>query len=537
MKPAFRAIALLVSCLTSQALASDDAIPDPEWLRERLEKVRHAHHLPALAAAIVVEDKVVAASAVGVRKWGSDVKATRDDPFHLGSVAKPLTATMVARLVEQGDLRWDSTMEELFPELAGTLNPAYRKVTVAQQLSHSSGMPYQPKTPESVTDSRGSSIQEKRYEYVKAALADAPETPPGTRVIYSGGGIIVASAVERITKKSYEELMQTLVFEPLEMKHAGFGAMTAPDKIDAPWDHQLQGDAPHVLTPDPTQVSQARAPVGRNVRCSVIDLARFCASHIKPPKGFLTPESLLLLHSPVGKVDYGPGFATSQAPWAEGLILWHSGSMGYNHALVHVVPRERFATCVLTNIDGEGVGEALDEVNRFLATKFRRKQLLLKESNTRKSNVRQHKTPDVFLDDLAATRASTGFGQVSSGKNAVLGRIFLDGDFYSKGVGVHAVSELVYPIKPNYRRFVALVGVDDQQCGHGSVKVQVYVNGKVAASSPMLRGGDPVWRVDVEIRDAKKGGELRLVVNNGGDGSDWDLVDWAEAGFVVDSKK
>src|SRR6185312_4189000 len=45
----------------------ENSIPDPAWLRDALEPIRDKHHLPALAAALVVDGKVVAASAVGVR--------------------------------------------------------------------------------------------------------------------------------------------------------------------------------------------------------------------------------------------------------------------------------------------------------------------------------------------------------------------------------------------------------------------------------------------------------------------------------------
>ena len=249
------------------------------------------------------------------------------------------------------------------------MNPAYKGVTVAQLCSHSSGMPYQPRTPESVTDSRGSTVQQRRYEYVKAALADPPEAPPGTKMIYGGGPVIVVSALERMTKKPYEELMRELIFKPLGMTTAGFGAQATPGKVDGTWDHELKGDKPVVIAPNRAWKVEARAPVGRNVHCSVIDLARFCAVHLKP--GFLSPESFATLHSPVRPVDYGPGWALSRVNWAKGTILWHSGSMGKNHALAHVVPDEQFATCVLTNIDGPGVHEACDEVNLFLVAKLR----------------------------------------------------------------------------------------------------------------------------------------------------------------------
>ena len=240
-------------------------IPDPIWLREHLEKIREQHHLPSLAAALVVGDKIVAASAVGVRRWGSPEKVTRDDAYHLGSVAKPITATMIARLVEQKKIRWATTVGEMFPELIKTMNPAYRRVTVVQLLSHSSGMPYQPRTPESLTDGRGRTVHDKRYEYVKAALIDPPEAAPGTKVIYGGGPVIVACALERITKKNYEDLMRELVFQPLGMTTAGFGAQATPGKfdvIDGPWDHELKGGTPVPIEPSWAWELEARAPSG-----------------------------------------------------------------------------------------------------------------------------------------------------------------------------------------------------------------------------------------------------------------------------------
>jgi CubicO group peptidase (beta-lactamase class C family) len=372
---AFIAIVLVPGLsLAAEPPSASAGIPDPDWLRQHLEIIREKHHLPSLAAALVVGDKIVAASTVGVRRWGSPEKVTRDDAYHLGSVAKPITATLIARLVEQKKIRWDTTVSEMFPELVKSMNPAYRRVTVVQLLSHSSGMPYQPRTSESMTDGRGRSVQDKRYEYVKAAVIDPPEAPPGTQVIYGGGPVIVACALERITKKNYEDLMRELVFQPLGMTTAGFGAQATPGKfdvIDGPWDHELKGDTPVPIEPSWAWELEARAPVGRNVHCSVVDLARFCAVHLVPGK-YLSAQSISVLHSPVRPVDYAPGWALGYVNWARGRILWHGGSAGRNHALAHVVPEERFATCVLTNIEGEGVHAACDEVNLFLVDQLRK---------------------------------------------------------------------------------------------------------------------------------------------------------------------
>lgn len=123
MSPIIILAALGLSAFGADVPQKTESIPDPPWLRDQLEAIRTKHHLPALAASMVVDGKIVAASAVGVRKWGATVKATRDDAFHLGSVAKPITATMIARLVEQRKIRWDTTLTEMFPELIATVSP------------------------------------------------------------------------------------------------------------------------------------------------------------------------------------------------------------------------------------------------------------------------------------------------------------------------------------------------------------------------------------------------------------------------------
>lgn len=377
----FMTISLAISVCTADSRS--ESIADPVWLRERLEQIAREHHLPSLAAALVVDNQIIAASAVGVRRFGSPDRVTRDDAYHLGSVVKPMTATMVARLVEQKKMRWDTTIEAMFPELLSMMQPAYRAVTVAQLLSHSSGMPYQPRTPEAVTDRRGRTVQAKRYEYVKAALADPPEAAPGTKTIYSGGGVIVASVLERMTGKSYEDLMREEVFRPLGMTAAGFGAQATPGRvnhIDGTWDHELKEGKPVPIAPRSSWAVETRAPVGRNVHCSVIDLARFCAINVVPGR-YLSRESIQVLHSPVRPLNYGPGWDLATVSWARGTILWHAGSMGRNHALAHVVPEEGFATCVLTNIDGDGVHAACDEVNLFLVDKLRKG--LLREARSK----------------------------------------------------------------------------------------------------------------------------------------------------------
>jgi CubicO group peptidase (beta-lactamase class C family) len=308
-----RSLALLAVLLTvggvvaspqpqTRVTAAKDMTPDPKWLRAELSRVREKRNLPAVAACVVYGDRVMVASAVGVRKWGDDTPATRDDRFHIGSIAKPMTATLVGILADQKKVRLDTTLEKMFPELRADMRAEYRAVTLSQLLGHVSGMPYQPKTSERDTDARGDTLADKRYEYVKAAVRDEPEVPPGTRFVYGGGSVIAASYLERAARQPFEELLAQHLFKKLKMTSAAFGSTaTPPDEVDGPWEHEVVDGKPKPAPPDAAQSAQVRAPTGRNVVCTVGDLGRFSAATLQAPG---VPEAGATSDAEVGCRDF-----------------------------------------------------------------------------------------------------------------------------------------------------------------------------------------------------------------------------------------
>ena len=125
--------------LTSTGYAQDPrrgASLDP-ILQPYLER----YDLPALAAAIIKNGEIIASGAVGTRRAGTNNPVMIEDRFHIGSDTKAMTALIAAMLVEAGKLRWTSTVAEVFPELAATMDPALKGVTLEQLLSHTSGIP------------------------------------------------------------------------------------------------------------------------------------------------------------------------------------------------------------------------------------------------------------------------------------------------------------------------------------------------------------------------------------------------------------
>ena len=160
-----------------------NAFAQTQSLDAALEPVRAKHGLPALAAAVVKEGVIVAAGAVGVRVFGADIKVTIDDRFHLGSDTKAMTATLAAMLIEEGKLRWDSTIGEVLGKDVPGINPQLAAVTLEQLLSHSGGIPSD--TPEILalyfnTDAFEYNLRALRLRMLDAWKNHAPATPPAS---------------------------------------------------------------------------------------------------------------------------------------------------------------------------------------------------------------------------------------------------------------------------------------------------------------------------------------------------------------------
>ena len=97
--------------------------------------------LPAVAAAVVKGGKIVAAGAVGTRRLGTDTPVTINDRFHIGSDTKAMTSLLAGMLVEEGKLRWNTTVGEIYPELVDKMGKGVKDITLEQLLSHTSGIP------------------------------------------------------------------------------------------------------------------------------------------------------------------------------------------------------------------------------------------------------------------------------------------------------------------------------------------------------------------------------------------------------------
>jgi alpha-galactosidase len=139
-----------------------------------------------------------------------------------------------------------------------------------------------------------------------------------------------------------------------------------------------------------------------------------------------------------------------------------------------------------------------------------------------------------FLSDLTWTSMTNGWGpaekDMSNGEQAAGDGhpISIRGKTYAKGLGVHALSNIVYNLTTagSCTSFNSDVGIDDEVNGAGSVVFQVLLDGVKAFDSGVVTGTSAVKTATVNVTGKS---QLTLVVNDDGDGLTADHSDWAGA--------
>ncbi len=336
-------------------------------ITEVLLEVRGQHPVVALAGAIVTSSGLADVGAVGNRAVGSPVPVTRYDRWHLGSITKSMTSTLVGVLVEAGALDWTTTLEETFPDLASTFHPELRAVPIEAMLAHRGGFTNDIgqfaiwRTLWTSTDP----LQEQRRAFAAEVAAQAPEFPPLKTFHYSNVGYMVAgSMIESATGETWETLMQRHVFSPLGMTDTGFGPPGLEGAMDQPRGHRSEeGGALTPLEPNRNADNPpALGPAG-TVHATMQDLALYIATHLKGGQGMedlLQPGTMQRLHTPADGFDYAAGWLVVERQWAGGRTLVHDGSNTLWYAVVWMAPERDFAVLAATNQAGDLAGEATD---------------------------------------------------------------------------------------------------------------------------------------------------------------------------------
>jgi len=184
---------------------------------DEIMKTYHSYNMFDGAILIAENGKEIYKRAFGManREW--NIPNTTDTKFMIGSVSKPVTAMLMLMQVQKGLIGLDKTIADYLPEFSG--KPA-AKITIRQLISHTSGMPNYDIMKDFFP--RISRQNFTREEYVKIYMDSALAFEPGTRFFYSSWGFFTLGYImERVTGKTYSQLMKEDIFDKTGMSSSG----------------------------------------------------------------------------------------------------------------------------------------------------------------------------------------------------------------------------------------------------------------------------------------------------------------------------
>lgn len=296
-------------------------------LRHRIAVAQREGRTPSLVAAVVRDGETVWS---GARSMIDGHEPTSDTQYRIGSITKTFVAVLVLRLRDEGLVDLADPLEK---HLSGTQAPT---VTIAQLLSHSSGIGAEPRGP--------------WWERTPGALrpglgelfdGDPTRHPAGRRHHYSNPGFAYLGAlVEALRGAPWGEVLQRELLEPLglrrttllpEAPHAGGFAVH-------PW--------ADVMQPEPLHDTGRMGPAGQ-LWSTAGDLARFAAFLVRGDDRVLSADTLAEMRTPAVAPEaaswdsaYGLGMQLIRVSGT--LLAGHTGSM------------PGFLACLLSDVD-EGV--------------------------------------------------------------------------------------------------------------------------------------------------------------------------------------
>ncbi|MFQ6538856.1 MULTISPECIES: serine hydrolase [Aphanothece] len=321
--------------------------------------------VPGLVVVVVQDDRVVLLRGYGTRRLGSGMPVDGDTVFQLASLSKPIATTVIAALVGDGRIGWDTPLSQRLPEVRIGGPAIAPKITLRDLLSHRSGLP----------DHAGDDLEDLGFDRAtilsRLALFDTANRFRASYAYTNFGFTAAGEAAARAGGSDWEELSAQRLYRPLGMtrtssRHADF--LATPNRADL---HQRQGARWRL---SPGRQPDAQSPAG-GVSASGRDLARWMRLQLNrgrlDGRTVVQAEALDETHRPqvisVPPADpvrdqagiYALGWNVGYDPGGR-LRLSHSGAFSLGAATsVTLLPARRLGIAILTNGTPIGVPESL----------------------------------------------------------------------------------------------------------------------------------------------------------------------------------
>jgi CubicO group peptidase (beta-lactamase class C family) len=214
-----------VVTVTGHAQNAAGADKGPANIAAALKPFVDSNEMAGAVTLVADKDKILDIESVGYADLATKAPMTKDTMFWIASMSKPIAATAMMMLVDEGKVKLDDAVEKYLPEFKGQMYIAEKDenhmllkkpshpITIRNILSHTSGLP--PISP----------IEKPTFDMLKleTAVRSHAMSPlnfdPSSSYQYSNAGINTAGRIiEVVTGEPYQKFLQERLLDPLGMK-------------------------------------------------------------------------------------------------------------------------------------------------------------------------------------------------------------------------------------------------------------------------------------------------------------------------------
>ncbi len=359
----------VLSCSTAIHSSPSPTVARLPDLDAYVSAQRTQERLPALYVAVYYQGRCYGAVA-GLQRGEGGPKAGLGDKFRIGSVTKPMTATLVMLLASQGKLDLKASPKTYLPALRERMDEGYGEVTLLHLLCHAAGLPNPGTTNARQKTGEGAETFARRARAEDAIdYFSAPPVIPIGHYAYSNNGYTALGAIiEATTGLSYERAMSDLLFKPLGMSNSGVGMPATAQAPNQPCYYPVKdGKEQAPLEPTPKNEQHPSAAPQGGVYTTVEDACTFMRAHVLWWNG--QPG---LLRSDVARVYRSFPFGGTRSPvwetWQEGRFgtaITHNGQNSdgrgaWDCTQMRIVPGAQFGVFIATT-----TGEKMTAIHRM----------------------------------------------------------------------------------------------------------------------------------------------------------------------------
>ncbi|HEX8289763.1 MAG TPA: serine hydrolase domain-containing protein [Pyrinomonadaceae bacterium] len=272
----------------------------------------------------VLYSRAVGYSQINGNEKKASTTATR---YRVGSIAKMFTAVMIFQLVEEGKLKLTDTLDKFYPQI-----PNAKKITIAQMLSHKSGIHSFTGDP----DFQMWLMNPKTKDEMLAVIAKGkPDFEPGEKFQYSNAGyVLLGYIVEKVTGKSYQEALKERITSKIGLKDTYLGKGKTNVTDNESFSYNYAGNWKQETETDLSIPGGAGA-----ILSTPTDLTKFITALFNLK--FVSQESLNQMKTNrMGMFTY---------PYDDKTLYGHTGGIdGFNSMLVYL-PEEKLAVAYTSN--------------------------------------------------------------------------------------------------------------------------------------------------------------------------------------------